>query len=186
MVPPGWHYRHQRVAADSRLREDHGSCSPAKSQSPPDPARGCGALYRGLVPSGHRLAHWQYAACRRRREHRRMNRMTQELELDCLDQLEATPAILRGLMCALSVEDTEWKPAPGRFSVAEVLAHPSHSEGHFYRTRVDRFRSPIYRLIRRPRHTTSEHPQSLRGRVTRRMSKERHTSICRSSPRDCV
>jgi len=65
--------------------------------------------------------------------------MTQELELDCLDQLEAIPAILRGLMCALSVEDTEWKPAPDRFSVAEVLAHLSHSEGHCYRTRVDRF-----------------------------------------------
>src|SRR5438876_9819432 len=68
-----------------------------------------------------------------------MNRMTRELELDCLDQLEATPAILRGLMCDLSVEDTEWKPAPDRFSVAEVLAHLSHSEGHCYRTRVDRF-----------------------------------------------
>jgi DinB superfamily len=66
-----------------------------------------------------------------------MNRMTQELELDCLDQLEATPAILRGLMCDLSAEDTEWKPAPDRFSVAEVLAHLSHSEGHCYRTRVD-------------------------------------------------
>jgi hypothetical protein len=68
-----------------------------------------------------------------------MNRMTQELELDCLDQLEATPSILRGLMCGLSVEDTEWKPAPDRFSVAEVLAHLSHSEGHCYRPRVDRF-----------------------------------------------
>jgi hypothetical protein len=31
-----------------------------------------------------------------------MNRMTQELELGCLDQLEATSAILRGLMCGLS------------------------------------------------------------------------------------
>ena len=67
--------------------------------------------------------------------------MTQDLELDCLDQLEATPAILRGLMCDLSVEDTEWKPAPDRFSVAEVLAHLSHSENHCYWTRVDRFRS---------------------------------------------
>jgi len=34
-----------------------------KSQSPPDPARGYGALYRGLVPSGHLLAHWQCVAC---------------------------------------------------------------------------------------------------------------------------
>jgi hypothetical protein len=70
-----------------------------------------------------------------------LNRMTQKLELDCLDQLEATPAILRGLMCDLSVEDAEWKPALDRFSVAEVLAHLSHSEGHCYRTRVDRFMS---------------------------------------------
>jgi hypothetical protein len=61
--------------------------------------------------------------------------------LDCLDLLEETPAILRGLMRELSHEDADWKPAPDRFSVAEVLAHLSHSEGHCYRTRVDRFLS---------------------------------------------
>lgn len=59
--------------------------------------------------------------------------------LPCLDLLEATPEILRGLMCELSEEDARWKPAPGRFSVAEILAHLSHSEGHCYRMRVDRF-----------------------------------------------
>jgi hypothetical protein len=59
--------------------------------------------------------------------------------LPCLELLEATPAILRGLMCELSDEDARWKPAPDRFSVAEVLAHLSHSEGHCYRMRVDRF-----------------------------------------------
>ena len=59
--------------------------------------------------------------------------------LPCLEMLEATPAILRGLMCELSHDDTCWKPAPDRFSVAEVLAHLSHSEGHCYRMRVDRF-----------------------------------------------
>ena len=59
--------------------------------------------------------------------------------LECLDLLEATPGILRGLMCELSAEDARWKPAPDRFSVAEVLAHLSHSEGHCYRLRVDRF-----------------------------------------------
>src|ERR1035437_4491134 len=64
-----------------------------------------------------------------------------ETELDCLDQLEATPAILRGLMCQLTGEDARWKPAPDRFSVAEILAHLSHSEGHCYRMRVDRFLS---------------------------------------------
>ena len=59
--------------------------------------------------------------------------------LPCLDFLEVTPDILRGLMCELSEEDSRWKPAPDRFSVAEVLAHLSHSEGHCYRLRVDRF-----------------------------------------------
>ena len=57
----------------------------------------------------------------------------------CLDLLEATPEILRGLMTELTEEDARWKPAPDRFSVAEVLAHLSHSEGHCYRMRLDRF-----------------------------------------------
>lgn len=59
--------------------------------------------------------------------------------LPCLELLAATPDILRGLMCELSEEDARWKPAPDRFSVAEVLAHLSHSEGHCYRLRLDRF-----------------------------------------------
>ena len=59
--------------------------------------------------------------------------------LPCLDLLEATPGILRGLITELTGEDARWKPAPDRFSVAEVLAHLSHSEGHCYRMRVDRF-----------------------------------------------
>ncbi len=67
--------------------------------------------------------------------------MARDLKLDCLDQLGATPAILRGLICELSVDDMEWKPGPDRFSVAEVLAHLAHSEGHCYRTRIDRFLS---------------------------------------------
>ena len=61
--------------------------------------------------------------------------------LPCLDLLEATPGILRALMTELTEADARWKPAPERFSVAEVLAHLSHSEGHCYRMRVDRFLS---------------------------------------------
>jgi hypothetical protein len=61
--------------------------------------------------------------------------------LPCLDQLEATPTILRGLMAELDHQDVAWKPGPDRFSVGEVLAHLSHSEGHCYRTRLDRFLS---------------------------------------------
>lgn len=60
-------------------------------------------------------------------------------ELPCLDLLEATPAILRGLMSEISEEDARWKPAPDRFSIAEVLSHLSHSEWHCYRERLDRF-----------------------------------------------
>jgi hypothetical protein len=60
-------------------------------------------------------------------------------ELPCLDLLEATPAILRGLMSEISEDDARWKPAADRFSIAEVLSHLSHSEGHCYRERVDRF-----------------------------------------------
>jgi len=61
--------------------------------------------------------------------------------LPCLDLLEATPGILRGLMAEFSAEDVRWKPAPGRFSVGEVLSHLSHAEGHCYRARLDRFLS---------------------------------------------
>jgi DinB superfamily len=60
-------------------------------------------------------------------------------ELPCLELLEATPAILRGLMSEISEKHARWKPAPDRFSIAEVLSHLSHSEGHCYRARVDRF-----------------------------------------------
>jgi hypothetical protein len=52
--------------------------------------------------------------------------------------LAATPRVLRQLTCELSGEDGRWKPAPDRFSIAEVLAHLSHSEGHCYRRRLDR------------------------------------------------
>ena len=59
--------------------------------------------------------------------------------LPCLDLLSATPGVLRRLMTELTEEDARWKPAPERFSVAEVLAHLSHSESHCYQVRVDRF-----------------------------------------------
>jgi hypothetical protein len=38
--------------------------------------------------------------------------------LPCLDMLEATPTILRGLMAELTEEDVRWKPAPDRFSAS--------------------------------------------------------------------
>lgn len=60
-------------------------------------------------------------------------------QLPCLDLLESTPRILRGLTVAISDEDLRWKPAPDRFSIAEVLAHLSHSEDECYGARTSRF-----------------------------------------------
>jgi ribosomal 50S subunit-associated protein YjgA (DUF615 family) len=65
--------------------------------------------------------------------------MAEDDGLDCLELLEETPAILRGLIRELSHDDAHWKPARDRFSVAEVLAHLSYSESHCYRMRVDQF-----------------------------------------------
>ncbi len=70
---------------------------------------------------------------------RRVTMALMEDALPCLDLLEGTPDVLRSLMCELSDEDARWKPAADRFSVAEVLAHLSHSEGHCYRARLERF-----------------------------------------------
>ena len=39
--------------------------------------------------------------------------MAEDDRLDCLDLLEETPAILRGLMRELSHDDAHWKPATG-------------------------------------------------------------------------
>lgn len=61
--------------------------------------------------------------------------------LPCLDMLEATPVILRGLMVEISEEDARWKPAEDRFSIAEVLSHLSHTESDCHRVRVDLFLS---------------------------------------------
>ena len=52
--------------------------------------------------------------------------------------LEATPEILRGLLASVTEEQTVWKPAPDRWSIAEVLEHLSHVEGHGFRLRAER------------------------------------------------
>ncbi len=55
-----------------------------------------------------------------------------------IPQLESTAEILRLLMEGLSEEDARWKPAPERWSIAEILEHLSHVEGHCFRSRVER------------------------------------------------
>jgi hypothetical protein len=54
-----------------------------------------------------------------------------------LGTLEATPEILRGLLAAVTEDQTAWKPSPDRWSIAEVLEHMSHVEGHCFRLRAE-------------------------------------------------
>jgi hypothetical protein len=64
--------------------------------------------------------------------------MPRKLDDPAIAHLAATPEVLRLLMGGLSDEDARWKPAPDRWSVAEILEHLSHIEGHYFRTALDR------------------------------------------------
>jgi len=63
--------------------------------------------------------------------------MARKLEHPALDHLSATPEILRLIMAGVSDQQTQWKPAPDRWSIAEVLEHLSHVEAHCFRARID-------------------------------------------------
>jgi hypothetical protein len=58
-------------------------------------------------------------------------------EHPAIDHLTGTPEVLRLVMAGLTEEQTLWKPAPGRWSVAEILEHLSHVEGHYFRAAMD-------------------------------------------------
>jgi hypothetical protein len=64
--------------------------------------------------------------------------MARKLEDPAIDHLAVTPEVLRLLMGGLSDEDARWKPASDRWSVAEILEHLSHVEGHYFRSALDR------------------------------------------------
>src|SRR5262249_26558863 len=88
-------------------------------------------MHRGSVSRAHLLDDGKHGPRGRRRGFCGMS-------LPGLRQLESTPEILRLLMEGLSDDDTKWKPAPNRFSIAEVLEHLSHVEGHCFRSRIER------------------------------------------------
>lgn len=60
-----------------------------------------------------------------------------EFEHPVIDQLIATPEILRLIMAPVSDEQALWKPAPDRWSIAEILAHLTHVEGHYFRAGIE-------------------------------------------------
>src|SRR3974390_975416 len=60
-----------------------------------------------------------------------------KLEHPALEHMAATPDIIRALLRGVSEEQAYWKPGPDRFSIAELLEHMSHIEGHYFRQRFD-------------------------------------------------
>ncbi len=65
-----------------------------------------------------------------------------------LSQLETTPEIFRLLLDGLTEEEANWKPAPGRWSIAEVIEHLSHVEGHGFRSRIDQMSAETLPIIK--------------------------------------
>lgn len=61
-----------------------------------------------------------------------------KLDHPAIDQLAATPDIMRALLTSISGEQAYWKPTPDRFSIAELLEHLSHIESRCFRGRIDR------------------------------------------------
>jgi hypothetical protein len=59
------------------------------------------------------------------------------MTLPGIPQLEATPQILRLLLEGITELQTQWKPEPDRWSLAEILEHIAHVEAHYFRAAVD-------------------------------------------------
>jgi hypothetical protein len=55
-----------------------------------------------------------------------------------LEQLEVTPDILGAMIGRLRDAEAHWKPAPDRFSIAEVMAHLCEVETQVFRVRLER------------------------------------------------
>lgn len=93
-----------------------------------------------------------------------------DLSLKIPEQLELTPGLVRTLMRGLTPEQVEWKPAPERFSIAEVLAHLAHAEQYAYLPKYGAFaqqESPALTaydtdgLIRRGEYTDKDAGESM-------------------------
>lgn len=59
--------------------------------------------------------------------------------LPWMQTLEQTPKVLEALLAAASKEALEWKPAPDRWSISEVLAHLLHVENEGFHGRAREF-----------------------------------------------
>lgn len=55
-----------------------------------------------------------------------------------IEHLALTPEILRLILTGVTEDQAQRKPSPDRWSIAEVLEHLSHVEGHSFRLRLTR------------------------------------------------
>src|SRR5579859_6662959 len=55
------------------------------------------------------------------------------------EQLALTAGMVRALLTGLTPEQIVWKPAPDRFSIAEILAHLADCEHFAYATKYEQF-----------------------------------------------
>lgn len=62
-------------------------------------------------------------------------------------RLETGPELFRLLLEDLTEADALWKPSPDRWSIAQVLEHLSHVEGHGFRLRLERMLEEDYPLL---------------------------------------
>jgi hypothetical protein len=60
-----------------------------------------------------------------------------KLEHPAIEHLSAMPEVLRLLLIGVYDDEASKRSAPDRWSIAEVLEHLSHAEGHCYRARLD-------------------------------------------------
>ena len=63
--------------------------------------------------------------------------MPNKSELPAIDQLAATPDVMRMVLDGISEGEANTRPAPDQWSIAEVLEHLSHAEGYSFRARID-------------------------------------------------
>ena len=109
-----------------------------------------------------------------------------------LAQLESTPEIFRILLDGLTNEEASWKPAADRWSIAEVMEHLSHVEGHGFRSRIDQMMEEEAPEIKEYNQETFAAAGQYSGRNIEdsfdHWEDQRETNIeyLRSLPADCL
>lgn len=107
-------------------------------------------------------------------------------------QLELTADILRALINDMTDDQMHWKPAPGRFSIAETLAHLAHAELYAYNSKYEQFakeQSPMLEpydtdgLVERGEYTGKNALKSLADFERQRAV---NLTLLRSLPPDCA